>query len=81
MQITQDRLPYAADFCTTAWAAEHLGVSMRSVGRYVAAGLLADFTPLVGSRESKRKHRILSTVQVRSFRDARELVGRAVSDA
>lgn len=70
----QSAIPVPADFCTLAWAAEHLDLSLRSVQRLVKAGKLHGFRPLVGSRESGRRHNMLMTEQVRSYRAARDLL-------
>lgn len=64
------RLPLSSDYCTIAWAAEHLGWSMRSVTRAVADGRLDAVTPLCGKRESKRHKSMLKTDQVREYRRA-----------
>jgi hypothetical protein len=71
--MKQMMIPSGTDYCTFAWAAELLGVSQRQVYRIALAGKLDLFRPLVGSRESSRAHRMLSTEQVRDFARARSL--------
>lgn len=66
----------AAEFCTIAWAAERLGLSVRQVGRYVVDGTLSGVTPLTGSRESKRHKRMIRVNDVERLRDARVVTGR-----
>lgn len=62
-------------YCTYAWAAERLGVSLSQVGRYVNEGKLGPVhTPLVGSRESARHKRQLEREIVETFANARNIV-------
>lgn len=58
--------------CTYKWAAAHLGVSIRSVGRLVADGRLRKHRPamLQGERVS-----LLSIAAVRELAEARRKVG------
>jgi hypothetical protein len=70
----QTALASPSDWCTMAYAAELLGVSLRQVGRYVADGVLQGYRPRVGTRESTRHKMILHVDEVRRLRDAREVV-------
>ena len=72
--MSQMTLPVGEDYCTIAWAAEHLGVSPRTVGRAVAAGALKAVTPRCGSRETKRHKRMLLTAQVQEFGRAKQVI-------
>lgn len=74
MANTQLVFPSSKDFCTVAWAAELLGMSIRSVLRLVADGKLSSFSPLVGSHESGRHKRMLSADQVREYKRALSVV-------
>lgn len=67
-----------ADFCTVAWAAEKIGISMRGVTRLFASagGPLAVVRPRVGSRESGRAHQMLYVAQVEEYATAYRLVRR-----
>jgi len=67
-------LPVGEDYCTAAWAAEHMGVSVRTVLRAVRDGKLAAVTPRCGQKETKRHKRMLLTVQVQEYGRARALV-------
>lgn len=69
-------MPETFEWCTYAWAAEFLGVSLSQVARYVTGGQLEAVTPLVGSRESARHKKMLHRAQVLRLRDARKVVGR-----
>lgn len=71
MQMT---FPMSNDWCTVAWAAEHLDVSPRTVARLVALGTLESVTPLVGQHESRRHKRMLKADQVREYRRALSVV-------
>lgn len=75
--MDQLTLPVGEDYCTIAWAAEYLGVSLRTVTRAVAGGALTAVTPRTGARESKRHKRMLLTEQVREYRRALEVVSGA----
>jgi hypothetical protein len=70
----QTALASPKDWCTLAYAAEVLGVSLRQVGRYVADGVLQGYRPRVGARESSRSHLILHVEEVIRLRDARRLI-------
>ncbi len=71
MQMT---FPLSNDWCTVAWAAEHLDVSQRTIGRLVQSGALDSVTPLVGSQESRRHKRMLKADQVRAYKRALSVV-------
>lgn len=62
------------DWCTYAWAAEHMAVSIQQVGRYVKLGLLHVQSPRCGKDESSR--RLLQVEEVKAFQRARVAVGR-----
>jgi len=64
------------DWCTYKWAADYLGVSIRTVVRYVESGLLASFMPRMGRGESRRNKRMLNVAQIKAMRDARQVIGR-----
>jgi predicted site-specific integrase-resolvase len=64
------------DWGTMQWAAEMLGVSVRQVNRYVAAGRLTMVTPRCGARETKGYKRMVSVAQTLELKRAREVVGR-----
>jgi predicted site-specific integrase-resolvase len=70
----QTAIASAQDWCTIAYAAELLGVSMRQITRYLAEGKLHGHRPRVGSRESARHKAILNVDEVLAFRDARAIV-------
>jgi hypothetical protein len=70
----QTAIASAQDWCTIAYAAEVLGVSMRTITRYLAAGTLHGHKPRVGSRESSRHKAILSVDEVLALRDALAIV-------
>jgi DNA-binding transcriptional MerR regulator len=74
--MEQTKIPVADDWCTVAYAAEQLDVSQRQIMRYVSEGVLTAHQPRVGSRESARHKRVLSTAQVRELRNARVVMGR-----
>ncbi len=71
MQMT---FPLSNDWCTVAWAAEYLDVSLRTVGRLVASGTLDSVTPLVAAGESRRHKRMLKADQVRAYKRALSVV-------
>jgi hypothetical protein len=73
------RILRSDDFGTYAWAAELLGVSVRQVGRYVAAGVLDSARPLCAVRESARTKLMVRADQVRELKRARAVVGRGCS--
>jgi hypothetical protein len=62
------------DWCTAAYAAELLDVSLRQIWRYTQEGKLHAYRPRVGSRESARHKVMLSVDEVLAFRDARAIV-------
>lgn len=72
--MKQTYMALGTDFCTVAWAAEFLQVSIRTVGRLIRDGKLDTVTPLSGSRESKRHKSMLYATQVRAYREALEVV-------
>lgn len=74
--MDQTKIELADDWCTVAYAAELLAVSQRQVMRYVRDKVLTAYMPRVGSRESARHKRVLSTSQVRDLRAARVVTGR-----
>jgi hypothetical protein len=56
----QMKLPDASDFCTVAYAAEKIGMSMRQVRRLCApGGPIRAVRPRTGSRESGRYRSLL----------------------
>lgn len=74
----------SSDFCTVAWAAELCGVSMRTITRAMEpedgrAPALTRVQPLVGSRESGRRHTLLYVEEVRRYHDARILLGKVTA--
>lgn len=64
------------EYCTIAYAAERLGLSVRQVGRYVLDGTLTGITPLTGSRESQRHKRMVRVADVERLKLARSVTGR-----
>ncbi len=72
--MQQMTFPLSNDWCTVAWAAEHLHVSPRTVARLVTTGVLDSVTPLVGERESRRHKRMLKADQVRAYKRALSVV-------
>jgi predicted site-specific integrase-resolvase len=68
------KIERANGFCTYAWAAERLGVSVQQVGRYVKSGNLTAHVPSCGRTESTRIW--LAKADVVALREARKLVGR-----
>lgn len=64
----QMALPNPRDFCTAAYAAEKIGVSIRQVYRWCKpGGPLISAQPRVGSRETGRRHSLLLVAQVEEF--------------
>lgn len=63
------------DWGTIAWAAERIGVSQRSVRRFVATGQLNAKRPRIGALETGRRHVLLYVFEVEVFADAYKLVG------
>lgn len=53
--------------CTLAWAAEHIGVSQRTVRRLLEAGTLRLVPLLVGRSESGRRNTALYADEVREY--------------
>jgi hypothetical protein len=74
--MDQMKIKSAGDFGTYAWAAELLGLSVRQVCRYVAAGILDGAQPLCGSHESARTKRMVDVDQVLALQQARKVAGR-----
>jgi excisionase family DNA binding protein len=72
--MEQLRFPSAGDYCTQAWAAEQIGVSLRTVARLIKDGKLKAFRPLKGSKESGRRHTLMDTEQVRAYAVAHKMV-------
>jgi excisionase family DNA binding protein len=72
--MEQMRFPSATDYCTQAYAAEQIGVSLRTVARLIKDGDLKAFRPLKGSKESGRRHTLLDTAAVREYARAYKLV-------
>lgn len=77
--MNQTKLPDGGDFCTVAWAAEHTGLSQRSIRRLLnpregRPPVLTRVKPLVGSRENGRSHTMLFTSEVRAYKQARQVV-------
>lgn len=64
------------DWCTYAYAAEQLGVSLRTIARMVSDGRLAGFRPLLGKHESPRHKTILYVPQLREYQRALQVVRR-----
>jgi excisionase family DNA binding protein len=62
------------DYCTYGWAAEHLGVSTRTISRLVKAGKLRRLKARGGQRESGNGHGYLYTAEVKAYRLALRLV-------
>ena len=71
--MTKINPPIAEDYCTVAYAAEHAGVSIRTVTRAVAAGTLSSVRPRVAARESSRHKLMLRSVEVVAWSAARKL--------
>lgn len=78
--MEQLRFPSATDYCTQAYAAETIGVSLRTVSRLIQDGTLQAFRPLKGARESGRRHTLLATQAVRDYAHAYKLI-KAGADA
>lgn len=76
MKVHQIAVADPGDWCTYAYAAEQLHVSMRTIGRMVADGRLSGFRPLIGSHESPRHKTILYVPQLREYQRALEVVRR-----
>lgn len=74
--MEQMTLPVGEDYCTYGWAAEHLGVSVRTVSRLVANKRLQRVKARTGPREAGNHHGYLFTAQVKSYRLALRMVGR-----
>ncbi len=64
------------DWCTLAYAAETIGVSLRTVARAIADGKLSARRPRVGSRETNRRHVMLYVSEVEEFAAAYKRVNR-----
>lgn len=77
--MEQLTVPDAHDWCTVAYAAERLDVSMRTVIRMVGAGQLTACHPRVGSRESHRHKMMLYTPEVFEVMEARKRLRRQVN--
>lgn len=74
--MEQTALPVAGDWCTMAYAADTIGVSLREVGRLIGDGRLRGQRPRTGRKESGRHKTILSTVQVHEYARAFKLTRR-----
>lgn len=71
----QMQLPDASDFCTVAYAAEKIGISMRQVRRLcMPGGQLRAVRPRTGSRESGRYRSLILVADVEAFAAAHRLV-------
>lgn len=70
----------AADWGTIAWAAETIGVSQRTVRRLIDAGTITGQNARKGSRETGRRHTIVSVDEVLRYRDAKRIVDGAVTE-
>lgn len=62
------------DWCTAAYAAEKIGVSLRTVYRLIKEGRLRAYVPRKGSRETGRRHTLLALEEVTTFATAHKLV-------
>lgn len=76
--VNQVAIPVASDWCTMAYAAEKIGVSLREVGRLVKDGRLTAQRPRVGSKESARTKTILQLDQVRAYAVAYKMTKKPV---
>ena len=65
--MEQTAIAVGTDLCTQSWAAEHIGVSLRTVQRLVAENVLQGVRPRIGSRETGRRHNLLWTDEVREY--------------
>lgn len=72
--MEQMKISDPGDWCTVAYAAERIDVSQRTVRRLIITGTLRGYQVRHGSRETGRRHLILSVAEVLEFERARKLV-------
>lgn len=79
--LGMEQLSFASphEFCTVAYAAERLEVSLRTVVRMVGNKQLTACNPRVGSRESKRHKMMLYTAEVFEVMEARKRLKRTTT--
>jgi hypothetical protein len=73
---SQMTIAMGSDFCSIAYAAEKCRASERTIRRLIRDGKLRKLEPLIGSRETGRRHTLLFTAEVKAYADARALVVR-----
>jgi len=74
MKVQQMTMADPRDWCTYAFAAEQLNVSMRTVARMIAEGKLTAYRPLTGSRESPRHKTLIYVPQLMEYKQALQRV-------
>lgn len=79
MADMKTQTPDSQEWCTIAYTAERLAVSLRTVTRMIADGRLRATKPRIGSRESARHKTLIALSDVNEYARALAIV-RAQAD-
>jgi excisionase family DNA binding protein len=74
MKVQQMHLADSAEWCTVTYAAQMLGLSVRTVTRLIASERLPAYLPMLGTGEDDRHKTMLRVADVRRYRSALDVI-------